>query len=128
MVDDEILHKWLAEVKGSLYPPGTAIDFVGAHQSSRYQEVLRIGLVCEHRFALFFWAELFASRKNGAMRADQAPLLVSIDSHYDVGNSSLLNECKPDLEKLDFDNRQELGLFCWLRLNPLIDRAMAKGI
>lgn len=102
---------WVKSVNGLLDPPGCETLFTQA--PSGFNECCTIGIVFEHRFAFYYWARFAAGNKQ------KAPLLLTIDSHNDVGATA--DVIPKDLNRLNIKNETELGLFCWLRLCRLND-------
>lgn len=118
-LNEETLKQWLADVRGLLYPPGTACDIV---ESPRFKNEMscNIGLVHSHRFAFYFWSNFskqYSERKITSSRSK--PLFVSIDYHNDVGFENELN--KRETEEINESNNLWLSLYCWLMLPPLND-------
>jgi len=100
---------WYANATGYLDPPGCK-EVIVPHPKFK-NNACNIGIVHEHRFAFYFWG-LYAIDK----KRPNAPILITLDSHKDIG---ALNDVIPeDLNNLDLSDRKELGLFTWLRLHP----------
>jgi hypothetical protein len=105
-MDTTRIMKWLNNADSCLYPPGCEADFVSLPTGK--QGSCTVGVVHEHRFAFFFWG--LYSQAQSMPR----PVLITLDSHNDVGVPSEVNHA--DLDNLNISNRMELGLFTWLGL------------
>jgi hypothetical protein len=111
MINAERIEKWLNDIEGWLSPPGCLTAYAPLPLDN--SGCCHIGIVFEHRFAFFYWA--LYSRGQGNPR----PVLVTLDSHNDVGVPS--DVIPNDLDNLDISNRTELGFFVWTRLRRLND-------
>jgi len=102
---------------GSIDPPGTAYSIL-PHFADPVDRAIEVAVFQQHRFAFYFWAKWEQARRR-RRRPWARPHLVTLDWHQDL--------CAPgsteqdDLRALDLDSEQDVGLFCWSRLNPLND-------
>jgi hypothetical protein len=112
-MDSTRIAKWLNDIQGGLAPPGCEAEYTS--QPGGKQDCCTVGIVHEHRFAFYYWA-LYAHEKR---KQGQRPVLITLDSHDDVGVPSEVNV--DDLDNLHIGNRTELGLFAWTRLRRLND-------
>jgi hypothetical protein len=110
-MDSKRITGWLNSIQGWLDPPGCEETYASFPANKRSS--CPVGIVHEHRFAFFFWG-LYAQDQN-----ERHPVLITIDSHDDVG---VPGEVIPnDLDNLNIRNRTELALFVWTRLRSLND-------
>ncbi len=86
-------------------PPGCFLEFVNGGNTE-------VGIVQEHRFALFYWNQWHNNTKH-----KQIPALFSIDYHHDLCPPS--NES--ELRDLDTSSDEEVAKFCWARINVVND-------
>lgn len=108
-INFETLSAWVGDLTRETSPPGSTTDFVSSPDGDRCCE---IGIVHEHRFAFYHWARY-------SLRGEEAPILITLDSHDDVG---VPGEVDPQaLNALDLRNGTEIGLFCWFELRSLND-------
>lgn len=106
-VDGEKIKKWVENVYPRYIPP-PGCETVYA-PSSFEKDSCCIGIVNEHRFAFYYWAKYAEKWKDY-----EKPILITIDTHDDVGaDSDVIPE---DLDNLDLKNDLELSLFAWTRL------------
>jgi hypothetical protein len=124
-MDTDLIAKWLNEVRGWLDPPGSEQVFTSAPDGEN--RCCAIGIVHEHRFAFYHWALLTQNEWTQQLyRKGRPPALVTVDYHDDIGI-----ECDfttSDLDALDFQDRVQLGLFCWSRLRRLNDGQVAPAL
>lgn len=103
------LNKWVPhETWQHIQPPGCETIFVAAPY--RNDRSLKIGIVHEHRLAFCFWADYKAHNQG------TPPVLLTLDSHNDVGASADVH--KKELRELDLRDETMVGLYAWLRLHP----------
>jgi|SRR6185369_11221744 len=107
------ISKWVGGVEGWLDPPGCETEFTT--QPGDERSSCTIGIVHEHRFAFYYWA--LNSLEKG--KHDPRPVLITLDSHDDVGVPDEVDV--EDLDNLSIGNRTELGLFAWTCLRRLND-------
>lgn len=112
-MDINRIAKWISSVKGGVKPTGCESSHT--NQPGDLRSCCTIGIVHEHRFAFYYWA-LYSHEKG---TRGQRPILITLDSHDDVGVPSEV--VTDDLDNLHIGNRTELGLFAWLRLRRLND-------
>ena len=120
-LNEKTLRQWLQRWnnRGSLYPPGTEIDFVESPKCKN-EMACAIGIVHSHRFAFYFWSNFSKEYSERVVTSPQIkPLFVSIDFHNDVGVKSDFD--KKELEQINMSDSVALSLYCWLRLHPLND-------
>ncbi|MBT3577555.1 hypothetical protein HN499_01965 [archaeon] len=115
MMDEQRYINWIKDKNAWISPPGCLEGIMSV--PSGEDKALSVGLVMEHRFAFYFWA-LFASKRKSV---EPKPILISLDSHDDVGTEGEVYGLRDDLNQLNLKNRLELGLFSWLRLRQLND-------
>lgn len=112
-MDIDRITKWLKNLNfhGHLNPPGCETSFAGL--PGRSGGCCTVGIVHEHRFAFYYWAQYYADKTL------PHAALISVDAHDDTGvPSEVIPE---DLDHLNISDRIELGLFAWLRLRSLND-------
>jgi len=112
-MDPTRIAKWLNDIQGWLEPPGCETEYTS--RPGGKQDCCTVGIVHEHRFAFYYWARYAHERRKHGQR----PVLITLDSHDDVGVPSEVNV--DDLDNLHIGNRTELGLFAWTRLRRLND-------
>jgi hypothetical protein len=104
---------------GHVRPPGSNLTLC-KHPSGR-DECVDVAVVDEHRFAFHYWMRHMQEAKyrtqpecGDSETMSDAPLLISLDWHNDVGCEGDYSE--GELEALDPSNPNELALFSWLGL------------
>lgn len=115
-----MIRKWLDNFdQRRPIPPGCLLDILPS-PIDRQKLCVHVGIVQEHRFAFYFWANSYKEYiQTNKYNFPTKPILVSLDFHNDVGADA---DCRPeDLTKLNLDDNIELCLFCWFYLNPLND-------
>lgn len=104
-------NKWVKEVNGLLEPAGCETVFT--RPPSGRNRSCTVGIIHEHRFAFYYWIRYSLDNKG------VPPILITIDSHDDVGAHS--DVIPVELDSLDARDATSIGLFSWLRLCRLND-------
>lgn len=112
---------------GAVDPPGCLSSFVDhPSPSSRNRMAIEIGTMIEHRFAFYYWIKckrrLQRNNPTNALVPESdftPPDLVSWDWHNDCGADA--DVVIPELEALNQDDQQAVGLYSWAGLSQLND-------
>ncbi|MCH7724887.1 MAG: hypothetical protein IH991_00185 [Planctomycetes bacterium] len=120
-MNQSLIRDLVQGVNGVMFPPGCCSDFVN-HPAGR--EAVEIATVWDHRFAFYFWLcwqfkDRPSNEKLTSLRDANPPDLLTVDWHNDVGSNSDWQYGL--LERLNPQERTELGLYCWLGLHPQND-------
>ncbi len=121
--------------RGVLTPPGCCL-VLAEHPAPRERDrrCVPVGVVLEHRYAFWLWLRvkkemLSYDRVSGQRTADRdfrPPDLLTMDRHDDIGGSCDFIE--DELRRLNQQDENEVGFFCWAGLRPLNDGHVAPAV
>ena len=94
-------------------PANSEYQILG-HPSGNHSKSIELALFNEHRFAFYYWLKW-----NLKKDFKTAPDLITFDWHQDLAYPC--ETIKNELENLDLNNKFEISLFSWARLNSLND-------
>lgn len=100
-----------------ILPPGSATSIL-PHPADPIGRAVEAAVFQEHRFAFYFWAK-WALESRQKRRSAPIPDLVTLDWHQDLAAPSSVEQ--EDIAALDLSELDAVGLFAWMRLNPLND-------
>jgi len=112
-----------------LFPPDKMIYHAPSLARNTIHRIT-VGLTLEHRFAFYYWAKFFNEFKEQDVYLKDPPIFLSIDSHYDVGDASTLQQYKRPLKTLEnklYDSTL-LSRFCWQQLNSNNDTQISAAL
>jgi hypothetical protein len=98
-------------------PPGTFREVI-PHPGGHNRAVEK-AIIMEHRFAFCFWLKWKRALQNKGWLQQQAPTLVTIDWHRDLGPPT--DELKEQLNTLDQENLSDVSNFVWAKFDQTND-------
>ncbi len=115
-------------------PPGCCLDFIEHPLPwERRSRCVQVGVVLEHRYAFWLWLRVKtdlscrnASGKQTPDRDYRPPDLLTMDWHDDIGGSCDFIE--DELRRLNQEDENEVGFFCWAGLRSLNDGHVAPAM